>query len=524
MTIPLPSAMERATVTWALGHADTTGPLDGARGRVRFEATAVAVAYSDRTVLPKPVETPIIAGVMTPVDLIVNDPDIWNWKVQVRVGAAWEPFHINVEPGGTNLASAAPTPGKGPVRVLKGDRGEQGEQGERGPEGPYGGTEVTDPQVASYMTSATATRAALNAGWLARNLSSPTEISYGASKTSIHARGITLRGPMQDDATENQQDNGTRLTIHSSHGARNSNYGEGLRMVVDTERSKNMIAWYDGFSEPGKIRPKAWIGYHHGTYPDVVHDHISIETPNAVGALYTRFGIGTKNAEVTPINFNMSDVQHTASQGGAFRLAVGGGMQTTHPRDLIFATGTSHSYTERRWALRADNTAEGADNTGSTLRIMRYDNGGNNTPGTTFAIERQRGHVGVGAEPHASWRLNIESGDRAALRLATNASTSSGLLRLEGSGPTGAAIDTRVTGDTNSRFGFDVAGRLEWGPGNAVYDVNVRRTPIGTSPGLATNSDLYFDTIGKGPILRTPNGTLRRVRVNDDGSLYTTAV
>lgn len=192
MTIPLPSAMERATVTWTLGHADTTGPLDGARGRVRFEATAVAVAYSDRTVLPKPVETPIIAGVMTPVDLIVNDPDIWNWKVQVRVGVNWEPFHINVPAEGTNLASASITPGKGPVRVLKGDQGFQGaslaslEQVDdailraviedpatgdtevqdyvlpRGPEGPYGGTVVTDPQVASMVAvGGTETRAAL---------------------------------------------------------------------------------------------------------------------------------------------------------------------------------------------------------------------------------------------------------------------------------------------------------------------------------------------------------------------------
>lgn len=37
--------------------------------------------------------------------------------------------------------------------------------GEQGPEGPYGGTEVTDPQVASYVTTATETRAALEAAY-----------------------------------------------------------------------------------------------------------------------------------------------------------------------------------------------------------------------------------------------------------------------------------------------------------------------------------------------------------------------
>lgn len=38
--------------------------------------------------------------------------------------------------------------------------------GPRGPEGPYGGTEVTDPQVASYVTTETETRAALDRSYL----------------------------------------------------------------------------------------------------------------------------------------------------------------------------------------------------------------------------------------------------------------------------------------------------------------------------------------------------------------------
>ena len=195
--IPLPSALVRAPVTWTLGHADTTGPLKAARGFVRFEASAIAVAYSDRTVLPSPVETPFVAGVMDPVDLIVNDPDIWNWKVTVKAGGvAWDPFHINVPAEGTNLASASITPGKGPVKVLKGDQGYQGRSlasveqisdetlkislvdpatGDtetevfdlpRGPEGPYGGTEVTDPQVASWIGDpSTETGAKLDAAY-----------------------------------------------------------------------------------------------------------------------------------------------------------------------------------------------------------------------------------------------------------------------------------------------------------------------------------------------------------------------
>lgn len=193
MSIPLPSALKRSRVEWILGRAGTTGSLTGARGVVQFRASAVAIAYSDRSVLPDPIETPVVAGVMTPVNLIVNDPDDWNWEVTVKVGVPWEPFSIDVPEGGLNLASAAPTPGKGPVRVLKGDQGVQGvsltslEQIAddtlrgtihdpltgatttrnyvlpRGPEGPYGGTEVTDPQVASMIAEAgTTTRAAVD--------------------------------------------------------------------------------------------------------------------------------------------------------------------------------------------------------------------------------------------------------------------------------------------------------------------------------------------------------------------------
>lgn len=41
-------------------------------------------------------------------------------------------------------------------------------RGPRGPEGPYGGASVTDPQVASYVGADTATRAALENGFIAR--------------------------------------------------------------------------------------------------------------------------------------------------------------------------------------------------------------------------------------------------------------------------------------------------------------------------------------------------------------------
>lgn len=192
MSIPIPSALVRHQVTWPIGWAGgTAGPLAGARGHVTFEASATVIAYSEATVLPEAVTTPVIGGVMVPVDLIENDPEVWNWKVTPRLGVSWDSFHINVD-GPVNIASAATTPGKGPVRVVKGDQGYQGKSvtrmsqvdesllradlsdpatGEveteyfdlpRGPEGPFGGTEVTAPQVADMIATNSTVREALD--------------------------------------------------------------------------------------------------------------------------------------------------------------------------------------------------------------------------------------------------------------------------------------------------------------------------------------------------------------------------
>lgn len=124
MSIPIPPDLSRGRVSWTVGRTDGT-TLPGARGTVRFEATAVAVTYSTATVLPSPVETPVVDGTMTPVDLLVNDPEVWNWRVTPRLGVTWEPFHIDVG-GPVNLATAAVVPGKGPIRAVKGVKGDPG--------------------------------------------------------------------------------------------------------------------------------------------------------------------------------------------------------------------------------------------------------------------------------------------------------------------------------------------------------------------------------------------------------------
>lgn len=121
MSIPTPPDLAVGRVSWTIGRGSSRA-LAAGRGVVRFKASAVAVNFSTVTVLPDPVETPVLAGTMTPVDLIQNDPEVWNWVVEPLVGVQWEPFPIDVD-GPVDLATAAVTPGKGPVRAVKGETG-----------------------------------------------------------------------------------------------------------------------------------------------------------------------------------------------------------------------------------------------------------------------------------------------------------------------------------------------------------------------------------------------------------------
>src|SRR5699024_10013244 len=112
-----------APVTWQVVNLISGATTRGANGYVEFEASTVAAFHGGITWLPSPQRAEMVDGVLNPISLPVNDPDIWNWRVSPRLGVRWESFHINVGEGGTDLSSAAIVPGKGPVRVLQGPKG-----------------------------------------------------------------------------------------------------------------------------------------------------------------------------------------------------------------------------------------------------------------------------------------------------------------------------------------------------------------------------------------------------------------
>lgn len=112
-----------APVTWQVANLIQGSKARGANGYVEFEASAVAVHHGGLMWLPSPQRAEMADGVLAPIDLPINDAEVWNWRVTPHLGVTWEPFHINVEEGGTNLASAAIVPGKGPVKVVQGPAG-----------------------------------------------------------------------------------------------------------------------------------------------------------------------------------------------------------------------------------------------------------------------------------------------------------------------------------------------------------------------------------------------------------------
>lgn len=112
-----------APVTWKLANQIEGSRARGANGFVEFEASAVAAHHGALMWLPSPQRVDMVDGVLAPLDLPINDPAVWNWRVTPRVGVQWTPFHINVEEGGTDLATAAVVPGKGPVKVVQGPAG-----------------------------------------------------------------------------------------------------------------------------------------------------------------------------------------------------------------------------------------------------------------------------------------------------------------------------------------------------------------------------------------------------------------
>lgn len=116
-------SLTSAPVTWQVANQIEGSHARGANGYIECVAEAVAVHQGGLVWLPSPQRVEMVDGVLADCELPINDPDVWNWRITPHLGVHWPPFHVNIEEGGTDLATAAIVPGKGPVRVVQGPQG-----------------------------------------------------------------------------------------------------------------------------------------------------------------------------------------------------------------------------------------------------------------------------------------------------------------------------------------------------------------------------------------------------------------
>ncbi len=69
-------------------------------------------------------------------------------------------------------------------------------------------------------------------------------------------------------------------------------------------------------------------------------------------------------------------------------------------------------------------------------------------------------------------------------------STGGGVIRGDYPASSSTMSDSRVTGDTNTRYSVDADGRAVWGPGNAPADTTLYRDSAGV---LRTDGALHVD-------------------------------
>jgi len=166
-------------------------------GRVILTPTTPMGRIDDALAHIKPVQARIFGGQLVDdedvpgVRILATDAEIgvedWAWTARIELdgGPKLKPITFELPSDGTVSLSSGIVPIEAaPYQIVQGKPGEsayevaarhgytgtesewlaslKGVPGAPGPEGPYGGTAVTDPQVASYITTDTETRAALD--------------------------------------------------------------------------------------------------------------------------------------------------------------------------------------------------------------------------------------------------------------------------------------------------------------------------------------------------------------------------
>lgn len=295
-------------------------------------------------------------------------------------------------------------------------------------------------------------------------------------------------------------DSTSRITLESYQTGGSHDFGESIRLVMRGDHSKQMLAWQDGFSSPGRIaNPKTvvWAGAHYGAQEvDVdnpagtIHGHWAVEIPGADMALRTRFEIlyvdtatwqpgidhtiiRTGGADFI-VTCNGADSE-TPPNGNALRIAGGNDWN----KDLVFTNQRDTGNSFRRWIVRSNSTTEDGSQNGSDFEIMRQTT--TTTPITALFIKRSSGRIGLGGnrDPQAALHMTTADANAPMMRLEPSVTMTNPLIRAQTATNQETIVSGRITTDTDARVIFRVDGKFEWGSGTAARDTVLWRVGAG---------------------------------------------
>ena len=227
----------------------------------------------------------------------------------------------------------------------------------------------------------------------------------------------SLRLESTADGGENSSDSTSRLIIESLQRAQNPNhFGEGIRLELNADYAKNMIAWRDRYTTVSgtlQDRTVAWAGAH-GLSNDkqTWHNHFAVEVPDTDGALQSALEIPFGQWGVAN-SYGLTSSQVYVRSIAKFLMGSNGYTEgeAGNNRDLGFISGTrSLDLSGLRWTLRADSTAETGSNVGSDFKINRYTDSGSAVESAVF-IKRSNGNIAIGGSTNPGATLDVGNAD-----------------------------------------------------------------------------------------------------------------
>lgn len=311
---------------------------------------------------------------------------------------------------------------------------------------------------------------------LAQEAAEAAEAAQAATEAALSTKADkvdpTITGDLllesSDVGGENTSDSTSRIQVQSYQRAESPNhFGEGVRLDLNADNAKNMIAWRDAFTDPEAPVSVAWIGAHYlpNDPEDPPHQHISIETKDGTSdGIYTRFEIpyGHDVTSVRVVNANLIAFGYPAiiANVPAGEKAI----NFTNDTASLAADGN------RRWAVKVDNTAESGSQAGSDFRITRFSDLGAVLHSPVF-IKRSNGNVGVSPDSTVtapSAALHVERSTAGVCVLGKSTAASAGpAVSAELADTSSWGFSAQVAGDTVARWRARSDGRLEWGAGGS---------------------------------------------------------